>query len=111
MPASLISATDSLAMRAIKPGRTPAKNGKVQAPHIAMVLFARGINIGLHTRVYFDDEAQANAEDPVLNAIEWEVRRKTLIARREQRGGDVVYRFDVRVQSPDPATETIFFDL
>ena len=54
------------------------------APHVNLWIVARGINIGLHTRIYFDDEAAANAADPVLNLIEWEVRRKTLIARREQ---------------------------
>jgi len=82
-----------------------------QAPHVCMVLFARGMNIGLHTRLYFSDEAAANAKDPVLTGIEWEVRRKTLVAPREQRGAEVVYRFDIRVQSHDPAQETVFFDI
>ena len=95
----------------VKPGRVPGPGGRLQAPHIAFALFARGINIGLHTRCYFDDEAEANAVDPVLNGIEWEVRRATLLARREQRGGETVYRFDIRLQSTDPATETVFFDL
>jgi protocatechuate 3,4-dioxygenase alpha subunit len=95
----------------VKPGCVPGPGGKPQAPHIAMILFARGINVGLHTRVYFDDEAAANAADPVLSGIEWEVRRQTLMARRAQRGNDVVYRFDIRVQSTDPATETVFFDV
>lgn len=98
----------------IKPGRVAAgsgSGGKRQAPHIAMLLFARGINIGLNTRVYFSDEAQANAEDPVLAGIEWEVRRKTLVAHREERNGEVVYRFDVHVQGPTPAEETVFFDV
>lgn len=95
----------------IKPGAVKEPDGRVQAPHIAFVLFARGINIGLHTRMYFDDEAAANAKDPVINGIEWEVRRKTLIARREQRGGQSVYRFDIRIQSPNPAEETVFFDI
>ena len=76
-----------------------------------MILFARGINIGLHTRVYFSDEAAANAEDSVLAGIEWEVRRKTLVAQREDRKGGVVYRFDVHVQGPTPAEETVFFDV
>jgi protocatechuate 3,4-dioxygenase, alpha subunit len=96
----------------IKPGAVPARAaGKLQAPHIAFILFARGINIGLHTRMYFGDEAAANAADPVLNGIEWEVRRKSLIATREQRGSEVVYRFDIRLQGPDPAEETVFFDV
>lgn len=95
----------------IKPGAVTEADGRVQAPHIAFILFARGINLGLHTRMYFDDEAAANAKDPVINGIEWEVRRQTLIARREQRDGVTVYRFDIRLQSPDPAQETVFFDI
>ena len=95
----------------IKPGRVTGTDGKPQAPHIAMILFARGINIGLNTRVYFSDEAKANAEDPVLAGIEWEVRRQTLVAQREERNGEVVYRFDVCIQGPTPAEETVFFDV
>lgn len=77
-----------------------------------MVLFARGINLGLHTRVYFSDEAEANSRDPVLTGIEWEVRRQTLIARRGERNGEVVYTFDVRLQdTPDGGAETVFFDI
>ena len=59
----------------IKPGAVAGRSGTTQAPHICMILFARGINLGLHTRVYFSDEAAANGTDPVLNGIEWEVRR------------------------------------
>ncbi|MDH0077596.1 hypothetical protein N7360_10495 [Klebsiella pneumoniae] len=51
---------------------------------------------------------QANASDPVLNLIEWEVRRKTLIAEREVRGTEVVYRFDIHLQGEN---ETVFFDI
>ena len=78
------------------------------APHLNLWIVARGINIGLATRMYFSDEAAANAKDPVLNLIEWEVRRKTLIAEREVRKGKVVYRFDIHLQGPD---ETVFFDI
>ena len=95
----------------IKPGRVAGPNGRPQAPHIAMLLFARGINLGLHTRVYFSDEAQANAEDPVLAGIEWAVRRQTLVAERDERDGAIVYRFDIRVQGPTAAEETVFFDV
>ena len=95
----------------IKPGRVPAPGGGMQAPHLAMILFARGINLGLHTRVYFSDEAEANAEDAVLAGIEWEARRKTLVAERKERQGAVVYRFDLHVQGPTPAEETVFFDV
>jgi protocatechuate 3,4-dioxygenase, alpha subunit len=87
----------------IKPGKVGG-----QAPHIAVVLFARGINIGLHTRLYFGDEAAANAQDPVLNSIEWEVRRPTLIAQRSERDGQGVYRLDIRLQGEG---ETVFFDI
>lgn len=92
----------------IKPGAVPGRKGSTQAPHIALVIFARGINIGLHTRVYFDDETQANSKDSVLNGIEWAPRRQTLIAKREERNGEIVYRFDIRIQGDN---ETVFFDI
>ncbi len=92
----------------IKPGAVPGRQGTQQAPHIALVIFARGINLGLHTRVYFDDEAEANAKDPLLNGIEWAPRRQTLIAKREERDGQVVYRFDIRIQGEK---ETVFLDI
>lgn len=96
----------------IKPGAVAGRANAVQAPHICMVLFARGINLGLHTRVYFSDEVAANSADPVLNGVEWEVRRKTLIAQRSERNGEVVYTFDVRLQdTPDGGAETVFFDI
>ncbi|SFD09790.1 protocatechuate 3,4-dioxygenase subunit alpha [Tropicimonas isoalkanivorans] len=78
------------------------------APHINLWIVARGINIGLNTRIYFEDEAEANAEDPVMNLIEWERRRKTLIATRTLRDGLPVYRFDIKLQGED---ETVFFDI
>ncbi len=92
----------------IKPGIVPGRKGTQQAPHIALVIFARGINLGLHTRVYFDDEAKANANDPLLNGIEWAPRRETLIAKRQERECQVVYRFDIRVQGEN---ETVFLDI
>lgn len=92
----------------IKPGAVPGRKGTTQAPHIALIIFARGINIGLNTRVYFEDEAEANVQDPVLKGIEWAPRRQTLIAKREERDGEVVYRFDIRVQGED---ETVFLDI
>ena len=73
-----------------------------------MIIFARGINTGLNTRVYFEDESDANAQDPVLNSIEWEPRRQTLIAKREERDGEVVYRFDIYIQGDK---ETVFLDI
>jgi protocatechuate 3,4-dioxygenase alpha subunit len=79
-----------------------------QAPHIAFWVVARGINIGLHTRLYFGDETAANEKDPVLGGIEWAPRRDTLIARRSVRNGKAVYTFDIRVQGEN---ETVFFDV
>ena len=78
------------------------------APHLNLWIVARGINIGLNTRMYFADEAEANAADPVLNLIEWENRRATLIAGRSERDGKPVYRFDIRLQGEN---ETVFFDI
>ena len=96
----------------VKPGRVSGPGALPQAPHACLVLFARGINIGLHTRVYFDDEAEANRSDPVLTGIEWDVRRQTLIARRTQRDGLPVYALDIRLQdTPDGGLETVFFDI
>jgi protocatechuate 3,4-dioxygenase alpha subunit len=92
----------------VKPGAVEGRNGRVMAPHVNFWIVARGINIGLNTRMYFSDELDANAQDPVLNMIEWEVRRKTLIAERTERDGKTVYRFDIRLQGPE---ETVFFDI
>ena len=92
----------------IKPGRTRGRNVGVQAPHLNLWIVARGINIGLSTRMYFQDEAEANALDPVLNLIEWENRRSTLIAGRDERDDTPVYRFDIYLQGD---RETIFFDI
>jgi protocatechuate 3,4-dioxygenase alpha subunit len=91
----------------VKPGSVAGRGGAAMAPHVNLWLVARGINVGLHTRLYFDDEPAANAADPILNLIEWEARRMTLIARREMREGVPVYRFDVRLQGEN---ETVFFD-
>jgi protocatechuate 3,4-dioxygenase alpha subunit len=93
----------------IKPGSVVGRKGyKPMAPHISFWIVARGINIGLSTRMYFADEAAANADDPVLNLIEQEVRRSTLIAKRETREGKIVYNFDIRIQGEN---ETVFFDI
>jgi protocatechuate 3,4-dioxygenase alpha subunit len=93
----------------IKPGRAVDRRGRQMAPHILFWIVARGINIGLATRMYFSDEAAANATDPVITMIEWEVRRQTLIAaRQDDRDGTPVYRFDIRLQGEG---ETVFFDI
>ncbi|MDX8519239.1 protocatechuate 3,4-dioxygenase subunit alpha [Mesorhizobium dulcispinae] len=87
----------------IKPGRVPFRDGRLMAPHITLWIVARGINIGLNTRLYFSDEEEANAEDPILARIEHRVRVPTLIAERQ---GDT-YVFDVHLQGEK---ETVFFD-
>ncbi|AUH65429.1 protocatechuate 3,4-dioxygenase subunit alpha [Paracoccus zhejiangensis] len=92
----------------VKPGPVMGRNGRLMAPHLNLWLVSRGINIGLNTRMYFGDETEANAKDPVINLIEWEKRRATLIATREMRDGIPVYRFDIRLQGDD---ETVFFDI
>jgi protocatechuate 3,4-dioxygenase alpha subunit len=95
----------------IKPGVVEGRDGRPMAPHINAWIVARGINLGLNTRIYFGDEAEANAKDPVINLIEWEARRQTLIAERLDRktdGGAIVYRFDIRLQGDG---ETVFFDI
>ena len=92
----------------VKPGATIDKAGRKCAPHVNVWIVARGINIGLNTRLYFSDEGAANAADPVLNLIEQPVRRSTLIAKRNERAGKVVYDFTINLQGPD---ETVFFDV
>ncbi|MEO0828862.1 MAG: protocatechuate 3,4-dioxygenase subunit alpha [Pseudomonadota bacterium] len=92
----------------VKPGKTRGRMGALMAPHINLWIVARGINIGLNTRIYFEDEAEANAADPVLNLIEWESRRKTLLASRVEGAESPLYRFDIRLQGED---ETVFFDI
>lgn len=100
--------TGEWAFDTVKPGPVMGRNGQMMAPHINLWLVARGINIGLNTRIYFDDEAEANASDPIINTIEWERRRQTLIAKRTEREGKIIYRFDVKLQGQD---ETVFFDI
>lgn len=91
----------------VKPGRVMGRGGRLMAPHVSLWIVARGINIGLQTRLYFDDEGEANAADPVLGMIEQVHRRETLIAKRATRDGKPVYRFDIRLQGE---AETVFFD-
>ena len=86
------------AIRTVKPGAVGD-----QAPHIAVLVFARGLLDRVVTRIYFPEDADAHASDPVLSALD-EQARATLIAAREEDG----YRFDVRLQGPD---ETTFFSV
>jgi protocatechuate 3,4-dioxygenase alpha subunit len=101
-------ATGEWGFDTIKPGPVTDQNGSVAAPHISLWIVARGINVGLQTRLYFSDEADANAADPVLNLIEWERRRQTLVAERTEKDGKTVYRFDIKLQGQE---ETVFFDI
>lgn len=91
----------------IKPGPVPGANETVQAPHINVVVFARGMLVHAYTRLYFADEP-ANASDPVLNSIKNKKRRQTLIAQPGMENGKTVYRFDIRLQGEN---ETVFFDM
>ena len=91
----------------LKPGRVPFPDGQLMAPHITVWIVARGINTGLHTRMYFGDEDAANAEDPVLRRVEPN-RVGTLIAARGWEHGLPCYTFDIHLQGPD---ETVFLDI
>ncbi|KWV60050.1 MULTISPECIES: protocatechuate 3,4-dioxygenase subunit alpha [Rhizobium] len=88
----------------VKPGRVPFKDGRKMAPHITFWIVARGINIGLHTRMYFPEEAEANKADPLLLRIEHRERVDTLIAQRD----GSTYTFDIRLQGD---RETVFLDI
>ena len=85
----------------VKPGRVPGPGETLQAPHIDVTLMARGMLNRVVTRIYFADEAPANAEDPVLSGVPAE-RRDTLLAQPSEDG----YRFDIHLQG---AGETVFF--
>lgn len=86
----------------VKPGRVAGFDGSLQAPHIDVTVMARGMLNRVVTRIYFADEAAANAEDAVLGSVP-EARRHTLLAEPVEGGG---YQFDIRIQGED---ETVFF--
>ncbi len=90
-------------LRTVKPGSLPSRDGGVEAPHLNLSIFGRGLLDRVVTRLYFADEVEANAADPVLRSID-AGRRETLIARAVPDG----YEFDIRLQGPN---ETIFFDV
>jgi len=94
-------------LKTVKPGQVAHANGQLMAPHINLMVFARGVNIHLHTRLYFEDEAEANEKCPVLTRVESTTRRQTLIAKREEIDGKVRYRLDIKLQGEG---ETVFFD-
>ena len=89
--------------RTVKPGSVDGE----QAPHINVIVFMRGMPNHAYTRLYFPDEAAANAKDPVLQSVP-EDRRDTLLAQKTERDGGIVYRFDIHMQGKN---ETVFFDV
>jgi protocatechuate 3,4-dioxygenase, alpha subunit len=99
-------ADGGFAFSTIKPGAVPGPEGKTQAPHILVAVFARGMLRHLYTRIYFADEA-GNANDPVLALVPAD-RRATLTAKREEKSGRPTYVFDIRLQGEG---ETVFFEV
>ncbi|WP_342078201.1 protocatechuate 3,4-dioxygenase subunit alpha [Yoonia sp. SS1-5] len=89
----------------IKPGARPLPDGTQNAPHITFWIVARGINIGLHTRMYFPQDQTAHQRDPLLGQLVDPDRRGTLICKKT---GDHAYRFDICLQG---AAETVFLDI
>ena len=89
--------------RTIRPGRVPGPGNSLQAPHLAVSVFGRGLIKRLATRLYFAD-GEGNEVDPVLNAVP-EARRETLIAKRQTDG---TWWLDIVLKGDD---ETVFFDL
>ena len=90
------------AVLTLKPGRVPDGEGGLQAPHVDVSVFARGLLDRVVTRIYFADEAAANAEDVVLAGLPDDAARRTLIARPGEDG----YVLDIHLQGDD---ETVFF--
>jgi protocatechuate 3,4-dioxygenase, alpha subunit len=88
------------AIRTRRPGPVPGPDGRLQAPHLAMSVFARGLLDRVVTRIYFADEA-SNATDPILSTVDPD-RRDTLVASATDDG----YVFDIRLQGEG---ETVFF--
>ena len=92
------------AILTLKPGPVPGPDGVPQAPHLVVSVFARGLLDRVVTRVYFPDEAEANAADPILACVADEAARATLVAGTDSDG----YVFDIRLQGEG---ETVFFSI
>jgi protocatechuate 3,4-dioxygenase alpha subunit len=101
---SLTSMDGEFAIRTLKPGRVPDGAGGLQAPHLDVSVFARGLLDRQITRIYFGDEAEANADDTVLSSLADDDARATLVAAPVADG----YRFDIVLQGDH---ETVFFIL
>ena len=95
------TSTGEFAIFTLKPGRVPDGEGGLQAPHVDVSVFARGLLDRVVTRIYFADEAAANAEDVVLRGLT-EEQRRTLVAEPTDDG----YRLDIHLQGE---RETVFF--
>lgn len=91
------------AFNTVVPGRVPGPDGKLQAPHLAVGVLARGVLTRLVTRIYFEDEP-SNGEDAILSVVP-AARRDTLLAKRVDGNR---YRFDIMLQG---AGETVFFNV
>ncbi len=88
----------------LRPGPLPGRGNALQAPHVALQVFARGLLRGLATRAYFAGEPR-NETDPLLASIDDPARRDTLLARA---AGPGTWRFDIRLQG---SGETVFLDV
>jgi protocatechuate 3,4-dioxygenase, alpha subunit len=101
------AADGSFRFATIKPGAVPGRGNALQAPHIAVAVFARGLLKQLYTRIYFADEAM-NESDPVLLSVDDPAARRTLLARRDEAAPTPTYRFDIVLQGDG---ETAFFEI
>jgi protocatechuate 3,4-dioxygenase alpha subunit len=99
--------TGEFRLETVKPGPVPDPEGEPQAPHISMIIQARGMLNPVFTRLYFSDETAANDHDLVMRRVPAE-RRETLVAELVEGSDPKEYRFDVRLQGDN---ETVFFDV
>ena len=93
-------------LQTVKPGRVPDPEGALQAPHISVIVQARGTLNPVFTRIYLSDEEEANGDDLVLRQAPRD-RRHTLIATLVPGSSPKRYEFDIKFQGED---ETVFFD-
>jgi protocatechuate 3,4-dioxygenase alpha subunit len=97
--------TGTAVVHTVKPGAPPAERDLIEAPHINVSVFSRGMLERAVTRLYFPEDTDAHATDPVLSALPQAQRRK-LIAERTDDG----YAFTIYLQDSDPdGVETPFF--
>lgn len=99
-------ATGVYRLETVRPGRVPDPEGAFQAPHISVVVQARGMLNPVFTRLYFSDEVEANEDDLVLRSVA-RARRHTLVARHLAAAKTPTFEFDIKFQGDD---ETVFFD-